>query len=65
MSSGGTTLFSSAHTARHPISSVPSRNAPRPRTNGQSRNTTLRRELLIFRPPLYSMKPSFRNLFMK
>ena len=34
-------------------------------TNDQSRKTTLRRELLIFRPPLYSMKPSFRNLFMK
>jgi hypothetical protein len=32
---------------------------------GQSRRTTLRRELLIFRPPLYSMNPSFLNLFMK
>ena len=31
----------------------------------QSRSTTLRRELLIFKPPLYSMNPSFRNLFMK
>jgi hypothetical protein len=31
----------------------------------QSRKTTLRRELLIFKPPLYSMNPSFRNLFMK
>ena len=27
--------------------------------------TTLRREALILRPPLYSMKPSFLNLFMK
>ena len=27
--------------------------------------TTLSRELLILRPPLYSMKPSFLNLFMK
>ena len=32
---------------------------------GQSRSTTLRRELLIFKPPLYSMNPSLRNLFMK
>src|SRR5687768_5134103 len=32
---------------------------------GQSRNTTDRRELLIFNPPSYSMNPSFRNLFMK
>jgi hypothetical protein len=31
----------------------------------QSRSTTLSRELLIFKPPLYSMNPSFRNLFMK
>ena len=31
----------------------------------QSRKTTLSRELLIFKPPLYSMNPSFRNLFMK
>jgi hypothetical protein len=31
----------------------------------QSRNTTLRRELCTFKPPLYSMNPSFRNLFMK
>jgi hypothetical protein len=31
----------------------------------QSRKTTLSKELLIFRPPLYSMNPSFRNLFMK
>jgi hypothetical protein len=31
----------------------------------QSRKTTLRRELLIFKLPLYSMNPSFRNLFMK
>jgi hypothetical protein len=31
----------------------------------QSRKPTLRRELLIFKPPLYSMNPSFRNLFMK
>lgn len=28
-------------------------------------STTLRRELLISRPPLYSMSPSFLNLFMK
>jgi len=35
------------------------------RFRDQSRNTTLRRELLTFNPPLYSMKPSFRNLFMK
>src|SRR5689334_837406 len=34
-------------------------------SRGQSRRTTLRRELLIFKPPLYSMKPSLRNLFMK
>jgi hypothetical protein len=32
---------------------------------GQSRKTTLRRELCTFKPPLYSMNPSFRNLFMK
>ncbi len=31
----------------------------------QSRSTTLRRELLTFKPPLYSMNPSFLNLFMK
>jgi hypothetical protein len=31
----------------------------------QSRRTTLRSELLIFNSPLYSMNPSFRNLFMK
>jgi hypothetical protein len=31
----------------------------------QSRRTTLRRELLTFKPPLYSINPSFRNLFMK
>jgi hypothetical protein len=31
----------------------------------QSRRTTLRRELLTFNPPLYSINPSFRNLFMK
>ena len=31
----------------------------------QSRSTTLNNELLIFRTPLYSMKPSRRNLFMK
>jgi len=31
----------------------------------QSRSTTLSREWLIFKPPLYSMKPSFRNLFRK
>jgi hypothetical protein len=31
----------------------------------QSCRTTLRRELLILSPPLYSMKPSFLNLFMK
>jgi hypothetical protein len=31
----------------------------------QSRRTTLRRELLIFKPPLYSINPSFRNFFMK
>lgn len=28
-------------------------------------STTLRREVLICRPPLYLMKPSLRNLFMK
>jgi hypothetical protein len=33
--------------------------------HSQSRKTTLSRELLIFKPPLYSMNPSFRNLFMK
>src|SRR5687767_395988 len=38
---------------------------PASRVRRQSRSTTLRRELLIFKPPLYSMKPSFRNLFMK
>ena len=32
---------------------------------GQSRSTTLRSEFLIFKPPLYSINPSFRNLFMK
>ena len=32
---------------------------------GQSRKTTPRRELWTFKPPLYSMNPSFRNLFMK
>jgi hypothetical protein len=31
----------------------------------QSRRITLRRDLLIFKPPLYSMNPSLRNLFMK
>src|SRR5688572_5191436 len=31
----------------------------------QSCRTMLRRELLILRPPLYSMSPSFLNLFMK
>ena len=31
----------------------------------QSCRTMLRRELLIVRPPLYSMSPSFLNLFMK
>jgi hypothetical protein len=31
----------------------------------QSCRTTLRRELLICRPPLYLMKPSFLNLFIK
>src|SRR5919201_5942916 len=31
----------------------------------QSRSTTLRSELLTFNSPLYSMKPSLRNLFMK
>ena len=31
----------------------------------QSRSTTLRSELLILSSPLYSMNPSFRNLFMK
>jgi len=35
------------------------------RTIGQSRRTTLSRELLIFSVPLYSMNPSFLNLFMK
>ena len=34
-------------------------------TDSQSRKTTLRRELCTFKPPLYSMNPSFRNLFMK
>ena len=34
-------------------------------TLAQSCRTTLRRELWIFRPPLYSMNPSLRNLFMK
>ncbi len=32
---------------------------------GYSRKTTLNNELLIFKPPLYSMNPSLRNLFMK
>ena len=32
---------------------------------GHSRRTTLKSELLIFRPPLYSMNPSLRNWFMK
>src|SRR5258705_3930265 len=32
---------------------------------GQSCKTTLRREALTFRPPLYSMNPNFLNLFMK
>ena len=31
----------------------------------QSCSTTLKSELLICRPPLYLMKPNFRNLFMK
>ena len=31
----------------------------------QSRSTTLRSELLILSSPLYSINPSFRNLFMK
>lgn len=31
----------------------------------QSSSTTLRSEWLTFSPPLYSMNPSFRNLFMK
>ena len=31
----------------------------------QSRKTTLRSELLMWMPPLYLMKPSFLNLFMK
>src|SRR5205807_8127088 len=31
----------------------------------QSCRTTLNRELLILIPPLYSMNPSFLNLFMK
>ena len=35
------------------------------REDDQSWSTTLSSELLIFSPPLYSMKPSFRNLFMK
>jgi hypothetical protein len=30
-----------------------------------SRRSTLSSELLTFKPPLYSMNPSFRNLFMK
>ena len=34
-------------------------------SSGQSRRTTLRRELLIFSVPLYSMNPSLLNLFMK
>ena len=39
---------------------------PRRVLNGhQSCRTMLRRELLILSPPLYSMSPSFRNLFMK
>jgi len=33
--------------------------------NLQSWRTTLRSEVLICRPPLYLMKPSFLNLFMK
>ena len=33
--------------------------------SGRSCRTTLSREVLILRPPLYSMKPSFLNLFMK
>ena len=37
----------------------------RRRPRGQSRRTTLSSELLIFSPPLYSMNPSLRNLFMK
>ena len=32
---------------------------------GYSCRTTLRREVLIWRPPLYLMKPSLLNLFMK
>ena len=32
---------------------------------GYSCRTTLRRELFTFNLPLYSMKPSFLNLFMK
>jgi hypothetical protein len=31
----------------------------------QSRKTTFKRELWTFKSPLYSMNPSFRNLFMK
>ena len=34
-------------------------------TTGQSCRTTLRSDLLILIPPLYSMNPSLRNLFMK
>jgi hypothetical protein len=35
------------------------------RVGGYSCRTTLKRELLIWISPLYLMKPSFRNLFMK
>jgi hypothetical protein len=35
------------------------------KTFGYSCRTTLRSELLIWSPPLYLMKPSFLNLFMK
>ena len=41
------------------------RNVCRSQAAVQSRSTTLRSELLIFKPPLYSMNPSLRNLFMK
>src|SRR5712691_13565808 len=37
----------------------------RAKADGQSCRTTLRRELWTSSPPLYRMKPSFLNLFMK
>jgi len=38
---------------------------PSARSLTYSCNTTLRREVFICRPPLYLIKPSFLNLFMK